>query len=319
MINKIKEQTNRIAIIDIGTHSILYLLATLDNQNKLITFHQETTSVRLGRVLHQNGAIQETSCRKAVEVINHYKQLAISQMARNIIATGTQVFRTAENSSQIIQKIQDQTALPIEILSEEKEAKWSYMGAKYGKTIEEPSIVADVGGGSTEIVLGKENQIEDWTSFNIGAVVLTEKYIQHDPPLKEEIVEIESVINSKLDSSTKTMLQKGQCLIAVGGTATTLAALDLNLKKYQADVVDGYVLDQLQIKKFIDQFLKSSVKEKRKQLYPDPERADIILAGTLILNCLLKIGNFEKMTISDHGLRYGIALREFQKYKNKQE
>lgn len=303
---------NRIAVIDIGTHSILYLLAALNSESKLIARHQEATGVRLGRDLHQKRIIQGTSCQKAVRVLNRYKQLAASQQVQNIISIGTQVFRIAENSGQIIQQIQDQTALRIEILTKEEEAKWSYWGAKYGKIIEEPSIVADIGGGSTEIVLGKENQIEDWTSIDIGALILTEMYIHNDPPLKEEIVEIERVIDSKLNGKIKTMLHKGQSLIAVGGTATTIAALDLNLKKYIVNKVNGHILHQSQIKKYIDQFQKFSAKEKRKLLYLDPNRADIILAGTLILNRLLNIGNFEKMSVSDYGLRHGIALREFQ-------
>ena len=253
----------------------------------IVTLQQEATSVRLGRDLHKKATIQEKSFRKAVEVINHYKQLADSQKVQDIIAIGTQVFRIAENNHQIIQQIQDQTSLHIEILSAEEEAKWSYVGAKYGKSIEEPSLVVDVGGGSTEIGLGKNDQIYNWTSINIGAVILTELYIYNDPPFKAEISEIENVINSKLDSSGKTMLQKGQCLIAAGGTATTLASIDLNLKKYLSNKVDGYILYQSQIKKYIDQFQKSSVKERRKLLHLDPDRADIILAGTLIFNCLL--------------------------------
>jgi exopolyphosphatase/guanosine-5'-triphosphate,3'-diphosphate pyrophosphatase len=310
------KKTDRIGIIDIGTQSILYLLAEM-NHSGLTAIHQETASVRLGKGLQENGAIQEFSCLKAVDVLNDYKRLALSEDVGKIITVGTRVFRSAKNSREIIRQIHDKTALDIEILSEQDEAKWSYFGAKYGKTVKEPSVVADIGGGSTEIVLGNRTRILKWTSLDLGAVILTEQSVHHDPPLNEEVTKIESAIQTKLDETAGELLTKGRCLIIVGGTATTLAALTLNLEVYEGDAVDGQILAQSELDEFTKRFCRMTVKEKKNLLHLDPARADIILAGTLILNRLLNRGNFKEIIISDHGLRHGIALREFQKHKNK--
>ena len=105
-------------------------------------------------------------------------------------------------------------------------------------------------------------------------------------------------------------------MIAVGGTATTLAALALNLGAYSGNAVDGKILMQSEIEEFVYRFCRLTIGEKKKLLHLDPSRADIILAGTLVLNRLLNTGNFNEIIVSDHGLRHGIALREFQKYKN---
>jgi exopolyphosphatase/guanosine-5'-triphosphate,3'-diphosphate pyrophosphatase len=134
--------------------------------------------------------------------------------------------------------------------------------------------------------------------------------------LNGEITEIENTIQTKLNGTAGDLLEKGQCLIAVGGTATTLAALALNLETYSGDAVDGQILTQSKIREFVNRFCQLTLTEKKQLLRLDPARADIILAGTLILNGLLNRGNFNEITVSDHGLRHGIALREFQKNKN---
>ncbi len=309
-----KNQT-RIAVFDIGTQSILCLIADND-KNGLTTIYQEAVSVRLGKGLQEKRHIEESSCRKAIDVLNEYKRLALFRQAGKIIAVGTRVFRSAKNSREIVREIKDKTALNIEILSERDEARWSYLGAKYGKTITEPSTIADIGGGSTEIILGNRTEILKWISLDLGAVTLTEQAIRHDLPLKREVAEIENTIQTKLNDTAEDLIGKGRCLIAVGGTATTLAALALNLETYSGDIVDGQILTQSEIREFINQFRRLTLEEKKQLLRLDPARADIILTGTLILNGLLNRGNFNEIMVSDHGLRHGIAVREFQKYKN---
>ncbi len=303
---------NRLAVIDIGTHSILYLLVDINQKKELVIVDQVVRAVRLGKNIGDQGIIQDKPLEKAIHVLQDFSRKASDQHADRVIAVGTRVFRAAKNREQVCGKIQRETGVDVEVLSDREEAQWSYQGAIHGKKLDRFLLVVDIGGGSTELICGKGDQIEDLISINLGAVNLTEKVVHHDPPLREEIDMLAETINAALSERIQSLLIKGIQLVATGGTATTLGALQLQLDRYDPNRVDGYVLSLENLENLMGRLFSLPLSRRRQLIHFDPTRADIILAGSMILKTILSIGKFEEVMISDQGLRLGIALRAFK-------
>ncbi len=309
---KRNKHLKRLAVIDVGTHSILYLLAGIGQEKELVVVDQMVRAVRLGRNIEDQGMIQDEPLEKAIHVLRDFQCKAVDQRADQVVAVGTRVFRAAKNREQVCERIQRETGIDVEVLSDREEARWSYQGAIYGKELDRFLLVVDIGGGSTEFICGKGDQIEDLVSINLGAVHLTEKVIRHDPPLKREIDMLAEVVHTDLSERIRSLLVMGKQLIATGGTATTLGALQLQLHRYDPDRVDGVVLSLENLENLMARLFPLPLSRRRQLLHFDPDRADIILAGSMILKTILSAGKFEKVMISDQGLRLGIALRTIQ-------
>lgn len=300
----------RVAVVDIGTQSILYLLTQVEQDGKAIPTHQKAQGVRLGRGIADGYEIQEERLVHALRVLNHYKMLARTQRADRIVVVGTQVFRRAANREAVSETIRRETRLAVEILSEEKEAKWGYRGAVYGRSLDQPVLVVDIGGGSTECIAGDGGKILKRTSVDLGVVGLTERFLHHDPPLPTEYEALEEHVAAVLAARARTILTPGQCLIGVGGTVTSLAAMEMKLRTYDPDRVDGYRISLSAVHASIDRLKRLPLSEIEKLPGLPPHRADIILAGIVLLKRVMVLGEFGDVRVSDRGLRFGIALRE---------
>ena len=305
---------HRIAVIDVGTNSVLYLMVEVTEDGKMLPLYQEALSIRLGKKLFPKNTIRGDSVSELIKVLKEYKKLSEKEKVTRLIAVGTHVFRSAKNRSEVLEKIKVETDIQIEVLTEEEEAEWSYRGALYGKDLTGKILMADIGGGSTELVLGKNSVIMDFRSLKMGAVGLTEKFIHHDPPLENECTFIMENVSYHLKDSVELLLKQGEQFIGVGGTVTTLAALVLHLEKYQPMAVQGFIMTFTDVKKMLEKLKHLPLAKRKELLKLDPKRADIIVAGTIILERIMTLGNFKKIIVSDQGLRFGIALREWFAY-----
>lgn len=301
----------RVAVTDLGTNSLLYLHAQREPGHGVTSVHHEMAPVRLGVAARDKGVIQESALAETITVLHHFKELAESVHADRFVVVGTYVFRKAQNRNSVCEAIRSETGLSLEILSESDEAKWSYWGAVHGRSIDTGHTVIDIGGGSTEIIHGDDSGVVDSVSLELGAVTLTKKWIKHDPPQLAELNRLEIEVAGLLRNGLKSPFNPSTLCIGVGGTGTTLAALALNLQTYVANEVDGFYLDSVSLKNLIARMAGMTLRQRRILLKTDPERADIILAGALILKGFLIQAHCDRVMISDRGLRYGIALREF--------
>ena len=305
------------AIIDVGTNSILYLQVNYRDDGTLDPVHQEFQSVRLGNRVAKEEIIQEGSVDETIRILNQYKALAEGNNIDHVVVVGTHVFRLAKNNDSVRTRVKQETGLEIEVLAQQDEAQWSYRGAVYGRIVERTAVVLDIGGGSTEIIRGQGEHIHHAISIDMGAVVLTERFLNHDPPLKNEFDAMEAHIDSVLETRNITFLTHHARLIGVGGTVTSLFALACGMKNYDPDRVDGQIISMTTIQHLFDQMQFLSLSEREKWIQIDPRRADIILAGILILKAIMGLGEFHEIMVSDRGLRFGIALREVEKQKIK--
>jgi exopolyphosphatase/guanosine-5'-triphosphate,3'-diphosphate pyrophosphatase len=291
----------KLAAIDIGTNTILMVIGEIEANGNLSYTRNEHSIARLGEALDRTGIINPNAIERAKKILIEYKNLCDSLGVLHISAVGTAALREAMNGKEVSEKLSEIINTNIRIISGEEEAKLSFLG-----TIEsdEPCIVVDIGGGSTELIYGQNHKVIKRYSLPIGAVKLTERFFRIQPTGKENISEAEKTIGAVLSQIDLSDF-KGK-LYGVAGTPTTLAAMAQNLKKYSKEKVQGYILTSDVIEHLLNRLLKCTIEEIKKINGIHPDRADIITAGTLLLKCLLTLLGKTEFTVSTQGLRYGV-------------
>ena len=295
------------AVIDIGTNTAHLVVAEIED-HAIHSLGSGMKTVRLGEGLIQKGVIQPAAVQRALDGVKQLIYQAQQASSTSIQIVGTHVFRVAQNGSQVAKILEQGLGLPITILSETDEAKWSFQGAIWGRDTQILCSLTDVGGGSTEIITGTMKHIDHTISLPIGAVTLTEQCCIQSPLSEREIMCMEQAIKNQLQTVS---FHVSDVFYAVGGTATTLAALHHKLCRYDADVVDGTELTFSKLQEIYKALLGATQREKEKILSFYPERADIIVAGTAILYVLMRHFSLGSIFVSTRGLRHGILLRNY--------
>jgi exopolyphosphatase/guanosine-5'-triphosphate,3'-diphosphate pyrophosphatase len=307
----------RIAALDIGTNTVLLLIADVEGR-KFHVLRDDHAIARLGEGVDRTHRISEAAYERFLPILREHQKTIASFQCDSIIAAATSAMRNAENRDEIIERTKRDTGIEIEILSGEEEARLTYRGALVGLTTPQPPpsigrgvcfAVVDIGGGSTEISVGKGGGFERGASIDIGALRLTERYFTSSPiaaDAKENARKFvrESLRNLSID------IQPSTQLIAVAGTPTTLAAMHQGLKAFDAASVHGYILHRQAIERLLDILFSVSTATLLER-FPavNKARADILPAGTLILAEVMDHLGAEQITVSTQGLRYGIAMR----------
>ena len=301
----------RVAALDLGTNTFLCLLAEGD-QNGISKIHKDMVEVvRLGQGVDKYKVFHPYALSRARTCLADFKKEIELFKPDRILAVATSAARDVSNSDELF-KIGLENNIPIQIIEGEKEAQISFQGALFGLNLKDKDVsVIDIGGGSTEIISGRNNHIQFSQSLNMGGVRLTEKLITGQPISMMEQSLVKKMIQNQLESfQAKKELSASQVLIAVAGTPTTLAALELG--PLAATKIDGFQFKLAQLQKWQDIFATTSVEEKKLK-YNLGGRADIIFAGTTILIEVMTKFNFSEVMISTKGVRYGVALQLLQK------
>lgn len=301
-----------VAAIDVGTNTLLLLVAVLDAKGALTPLVDVHRVPRLGAEVDSRKALHPDAVARTIPVLNEFRAIATSCHASRIIACATSAVRDASNRADFINEVQSSTGLSIEVLTGEEEALWSFHGAISGFPPPGHMVVLDIGGGSTEVIWGDSHCVSWSASLDIGAVRLTERCFHHDPPSPSEINRASMVIDDAIDSLTQNPPTDAQ-LVAVAGTPTSLATLACGLKTYSQKAVEGYIMPREQIEGLWNNLSNLPTLEIRRLSEVLEGRADVITAGVLILRKVMDRLGFRAMTVSDRGLRYGLALREFQR------
>lgn len=303
-----------IASIDIGTNTVLLLIAGIEN-GKLITYHNEYRIPRIGKGVSQNNPISEEKIEQLLSVLNEYSQLIKKFNCEVVLANATNAMRIASNRSEIIQKVKDKFGIIIKIIQGSEEARFSYLGAISKNKSEKEILVIDIGGGSTEIIFGINEKILYSKSFQIGAVSLTEKFLKNNPPDK---IEIDNAINEihYIFNELKSLKYSPETAIGIAGTPTTLAAINLSLESYDEENIDGFALTKDKLEIYIKKLsLLSSEEILNTYSSVVKGREDVLLAGTIILFHLLEINKLNELSVSSRGIRYGAVIGYANKNK----
>ncbi len=291
------------AAIDIGSNSLL--LTILDDAGAIVV--DEAQVVGLGRGLGDRGLFASDRIAHAEEVLAEYVKAAAEHgvSAGSIRAVATSGARRAMNAQTWFARLQKSLGLRIRTITGDEEARLSWLGARRDLDLPEgPLLVVDIGGGSTELVLGEGDRIFGRASLEIGSVRLTEAYlgVGHVDPsgLAKLRNHVDSQVASvKLEPAPRTV-------IGVAGTVTTLGAMALGLEQYSSAEVHGGKLTRVELARFIDRLLPASPAERRQIAAVSPDRADYLLAGATILDRVLQSSRRPQLTVSDRGLRFGL-------------
>jgi len=303
------------AVIDIGTNTVLLLVAEIDASGKIITLEYRQRVPRLGRGVDSRRFLQRDSMERVVQVLLEFRAIADGHHPDVIAVCGTSAVRDAANRDEFAALIKQRTGFDLEILTGEEEALWTYRGAVSGVPGLARATVVDIGGGSTELTTGTAQVITHRVSLDIGSVRLTERHLQHDPPLAAEIAATRNAIISGLASLPSTFPGEAGRVVGVAGTATTLALLAQKRRGFDLQAVSGFVLRRDAISRLVSELESSSNSQILRLADYMEGRNDIITAGAIILEEVVGFLGAEEIIVSERGVRYGIAIREWEKRK----
>ncbi len=292
----------RIAGIDLGTNTILMLIADGLSNGTIIPVADYHAIARLGEGINKTSEISPQALDRAIQILQDYKLKTIEHNVEKIFCVGTSALRDAKNSRWATERIRNEVGFSIDIISGELEAFLSFLGTVENKSY---SVVLDIGGGSTEIIIGENESITFRNSFNFGVVKLTEKYITGHPPSKENIDAVQNDVERKFGEIEKNLIQG--LVYAVAGTPTTIAQVVQGLKEYDRTKIDNFILKLDDILYARDLFFSMSIEEIISKLNIPPLRADVITAGVIILETFCKYFGIDNIIVSDKGLRYGVV------------
>jgi len=299
-----------LASIDIGTNTILLLIADVD-EGKLKPLFEMETIVGLGKGLQKDGVLSQEAMKRGLQTLTQYLQHCQTTGAQKVFAVGTSALREAKNSRDFLKTIKEKLDLSIEIISGEEEAHLSFLAVVRDlKELKKPTLVIDVGGGSTEFILGKGDQIIQWESLPLGSVRFTEQFLLSDPIQGGEWEKMEREIRGSLGSIPYP--EEPFSMVAVGGTATTLASVEQGLEEFIPEKIHHFVLTKEALKNQLHLYRSKTIDERRKISGLPPARADVILAGGAILYMAMEKLKSPTVLISCHGIRYGLLYQKLK-------
>ena len=303
----------RVASIDIGTNTILLLIAEVD-QGKLRPLFEAETVVRLGERLQKNGILSDEAMKRGFQTLRQYLDQCQTMEVQKVFVVGTSALREAKNSEVFLTLVKERLKLSIEAISGEKEAQLSFLAVvKDLKDLKNSTLVIDVGGGSTEFILGRADQIIEWVSLPLGIVRFTEQYLVSDPVKEEEYQKMEMEIRKLLPQIPHP--KEPLSMVSIGGTGTTLASVEQGLEEYVSQKIHHFVLTKEALKNQLFLYRSKTIEERKRILGLPPSRADVILAGGAILYITMEELKCFSVLISCHGVRYGLLHKKMSDCK----
>lgn len=298
----------RVASIDIGTNTILLLISEV-KRGKIHPLFEMETVVRLGEGVQKNKMLLKEAMERGLQTLAQYLKRCQAMEVQKIFAAGTNALREAKNSEDFLKGAKDKLNLSIEVISGEEEAQLSFLAvANDLKEVKKPVLVVDVGGGSTEFILGKGDQISHWISLPLGSVRFTEEFLCSDPIQEEEWEKMERKIQGHLVNIPHS--KEPPSMVAVGGTATTLASVEMGLEEFIAEKIHHFILKKGELGKQLLRYRSKTIEERKKIPGLPVARADVILAGGTILYLAMEELKCSSVLISCHGVRYGLLYKK---------
>lgn len=293
------------AAIDIGSNTLLLLVQ--DDAGVLLA--DEARIVGLGRGLGERGLFLPDRMDAALEVLRDFAEIArqLGLAPWEVRAVATSAARRALNAKTFFQRVEAETGLRVRIISGEEEAALTWSGALGGLQLPEgPIAVVDLGGGSTEIVVGTAERVLARQSLELGTVRLTETFFTAEDgrPRAGEVGRLRAHIESAVAGFVWPVLPRA--LVGVAGSATTLYAIEAGLPALSRDRVHGARLSRSALRRAVDRLAEAGPRERREIAAVAPERADYLLAGAIVLETLCTRANRDSLIVSDGGVRHGL-------------
>jgi exopolyphosphatase/guanosine-5'-triphosphate,3'-diphosphate pyrophosphatase len=296
----------RVAVIDIGTNSTRLLVADVAD-GRVSPLDRRSTVTRLGRGVDLSGRLSTEAIEDVCAAIGDYVGILEELGAETVDAIATSAVRDADNGSAFIAELRERFALSARVLDGEEEARATYLGATSEQLPTEPTLIVDIGGGSTELIVGTGSEISFHDSLQAGVVRHTERCFGADPPTAEEMEALATDVRSLIAMSVGACIEASQG-IAVAGTPTSLAAVEMELEPYDPTRVHGHVLALPSIQHMLSRLASVPLCERVEIPGLHPDRAPTIVAGVVILIETMRAFGLEEIAVSEHDILYGTAL-----------
>lgn len=304
-----KASPKRFAAIDIGTNTILLLIAELGGNGTFQVLDDRAEIARLGEGVDRTRRIGSDGEERSVQVLKSYLERCRDLGVDEVVAVGTSALRDAHNTGDFRVRLQRELGLDLRVLSGEEEAAYSYLAVHRGLALQDKEVlVVDVGGGSTELIWGKGGALHRSVSLDLGSVRLTERFLTSDPVRTEQCAELARIVDRELGAlRVRWQIEAGfYTMVGIAGTFTTLAAIEKGLRQYSHSEVHGSRLSRAEVQRQIELFKGKTLAERRAIPGLEPKRADVILAGALLIDRIMALFRIDEVTVSDQGIRYGL-------------
>jgi exopolyphosphatase/guanosine-5'-triphosphate,3'-diphosphate pyrophosphatase len=298
----------RFATLDIGTNTVLLLVAE-PKDGRFVPVAERMEITRLGRGVDKSGRLAPEAMDDTVGAVVRFAAEARSLGAEQIACVATSASRDAANGPEFLARLKAEAGVVAEIISGDLEAELSYAIAARELGAERPLIVLDIGGGSSEFVFGQGGHVTFKHSFDVGSVRLTERHLRRDPPTADERAEISRALDALF--ARLPPAPAGFQLVGIAGTVTTVCAVARGVDPYDANLVHLARLSRAEVDAELDRYFRLDLAGRRALKGMHPKRADVIAAGTMILErAMAKLGASE-VIVSDRGIRWGLLYHRF--------
>ncbi|MFM1786074.1 MAG: hypothetical protein RL228_24 [Actinomycetota bacterium] len=299
-----------IAAIDCGTNSIRLLISRIDENGNLTEITRRMIIVRLGEGVDATGRFSDAALARVFAACDEYSELIKTHEVQALRFIATSASRDVSNREEFARGVKARLGCDLEVISGETEAELSFAGATFAlaKNFPGPYLVLDIGGGSTEFVLGSDKP-DFAKSVNIGCVRMTERHLNQDPPTEASIAAAVLDIEDAISQAAEVVpLEKAVTVIGLAGSVTTVAAMALGLDKYDRDAIHGSVISAQSIHRTSEKFLAMTREQRAALPYMHPGRVDVIGAGALVLDRIVKRLNVDSIVVSEQDILDGIAI-----------
>jgi exopolyphosphatase/guanosine-5'-triphosphate,3'-diphosphate pyrophosphatase len=299
----------RVAVVDIGTNSTRLLVAQVEG-NALTELERRTTVTRLGEGVEATGRLSDAAIARVSEALAGYRAALDELGAERVVAVATSAMRDAANGPQFRDEIERRFGLDARTISGDEEARLTFLGATAGRDAGAATLVIDIGGGSTEFVVGHPGGDPEFhISTRMGSVRHTERHLHGDPPTDAELAALAQDARAIVEADVLADLRTGvDAGIAVAGTATSLAAIDQELDPYDPERVHGYRLGVASCERLLARLADLTVAQRREVPGLHPDRAPTIVAGAGILFESMRACGLDEIEVSEHDILHGAAL-----------
>jgi exopolyphosphatase / guanosine-5'-triphosphate,3'-diphosphate pyrophosphatase len=301
----------RTAVVDIGSNSTRLLIAELDDGRVRRELVRRTTITRLGAGVDAAGHLNDEAMERVYAALEGYRALIEDNDADTRLAVLTSAVRDAANGDEFAETVKTRFGLVPHILAGDDEARLTFLGAtsERDQADRKPTLVIDIGGGSTELVIGTGAKMSFHVSNQAGVVRQTERHIRSDPPAAPELdalaQDARAILARGVPEEHRTAVSHA---IAVAGTATSLASIAQELQPYDPEKVEGYVLSEAECRQILDRLAALTLDERRQVKGLHPDRAPTIVAGVVILIEILNLFGLNDVEVSEHDILRGAAI-----------
>lgn len=304
----------RVGVVDIGTNSTRLLIADVDD-GAIEELDRRSEVTRLGQGVDASARLADEAMGRVFATLAAYRDAmdAAAVAPEQRVAVLTSAARDAANGADFARRVQDGYGLDARTLNGDEEARTSFRGATHGRdpADETPLLVFDIGGGSTELIVGAAGDAEPsfHVSMQAGVVRQTERHLDRDPPSPHELQRLADEVRATIEASVPAAVRaSAQSAIGVAGTATSLAAIDQRLEPYDPRRVHGYVLERGEVELLLARLAQMTLAERRRVRGLHPDRAPTIVAGAAIMLEVLQAFGLDRVEVSEHDILHGVAL-----------